>query len=132
MMNRDMISESTKLSLEGKIRFPDVVKRCLENGCERYYADLVAQECVYYAANGENFRGKLPIPDAPAVADGFSAETVQATIRDVQQQKIGYVEFLHRVMRAGCASYTVHIRGRRAVYTGRDGDFHVEKFPDAK
>jgi hypothetical protein len=32
-------------------------------------------------------------------------------------------------MAAGTASYSVYLNGRKAIYFGRNGDFHVEPFP---
>jgi hypothetical protein len=31
-------------------------------------------------------------------------------------------------MAAGCVGYFVQIAGRRAIYFGRNGEFHVEQF----
>ena len=39
------------------------------------------------------------------------------------------VEFLRRIMQAGCASYRVFFGGRKAMYFGRDGAFYTEPFP---
>ena len=36
---------------------------------------------------------------------------------------------LRRVMAAGTTSYSVYLNGRKAIYFGRNGDFHVEPFP---
>jgi hypothetical protein len=35
-------------------------------------------------------------------------------------------------MEAGTASYGVFLNGRKAIYFGRNGDFHVEPFPGAR
>ena len=45
-------------------------------------------------------------------------------IKGIQAAQFGYAEFLRRIMRAGVVYYDVFINGRRAIYTGRDGDFH--------
>lgn len=61
----------------------------------------------------------------------FHTEGVEAAIRAIQAGQIGYKEFCARIMRAGCVSYIVSLAGRRAVYYGRTGDFHIEPFPHA-
>jgi uncharacterized protein YbcV (DUF1398 family) len=45
---------------------------------------------------------------------------------------IQYREFLQRVMAAGCSHYEVFITGKQAIYFGRDGSYHIEKFPQPK
>jgi uncharacterized protein YbcV (DUF1398 family) len=54
---------------------------------------------------------------------------VEASVRAIQQKKIGYAEFLRRIMGAGCARYSVFFGGRKAMYFGRDGDFYTEPLP---
>lgn len=68
--------------------------------------------------------------DALEVAEAFDPESLQRTIRLVQQAKINYIEFMEQTASAGVAHYWVHLSGRRAVYVGRRGDAHVERFPD--
>ena len=53
-------------------------------------------------------------------------------MRQSQRGEHTYVDFLRKTMAAGCVGYCVHIRGRRALYFGRDGDVHVERFPGAR
>lgn len=129
-MNENVIRECTEGSFAGTIRFPEVVERLGAVGVERYTVDLTRLEKTAYDASGESFVEPLPLADAPPVADDFSAAGVQETLADVQQGRIGYSEFLRRIMAAGIASYGVFLGGRRALYVSRWGDVHVERFPD--
>ena len=61
----------------------------------------------------------------------LDAAAVAATIKDIQQGRIKYREFLRRIMEAGCSHYEVFITGRQAIYLGRDGSQHIERFPQA-
>jgi uncharacterized protein YbcV (DUF1398 family) len=131
-MNTEIISEACEQSVTASLPFPEVVKRLAEAGVESYYADLVQLQKTYYAPSGETFVARLKTPRLETVAEEFDAEKVKETLRDIQQRKISYVEFLRRIVAAGTLAYTVHIRGRRAIYLGRLGDFHVEHFPSAK
>jgi len=123
-----VIAECTRLSFNNA-GFPDVVKRLGATGVERYTADLVRLEKTYYGTAGDTIHDALPLEDPPAIAEDFSEADVRRAIAASQGQEIGYAEFLRRVMAAGTASYTVFLNGRRAIYFGRDGDFHVERFP---
>lgn len=129
-MNENVIRECTERSFAGTIRFPEVVERLGAVGVERYTADLTRLEKTVYDASGESFVEPLPLADAPPVADDFSAPGVLKALADVQQGRIGYPEFLRRIMAAGVASYGVFLGGRRALYVSRRGEVHVERFPD--
>ena len=65
-------------------------------------------------------------------AQAFSAAGVDAAVRAIQAQTISYKEFCDRIVAAGCVDYIVSLVGRRAVYSGRTGENHVEPFPSAK
>lgn len=126
-MDTNVIKECTALSLAEQITFPEVVMKLAGAGVERYIADLVGQQKFSYGANGETYTGALPY-DGPAIPAQLDAAAVEATIRDIQQGRIKYREFLHRVMQAGCSHYEVFITGRQAIYFGRDGSQHIERF----
>jgi uncharacterized protein YbcV (DUF1398 family) len=55
---------------------------------------------------------------------------IKASIRAVQHGEIGYAEFLRQIIQAGCSTYMVFLQGRKVIYFGQDGAFHIEKFPD--
>ena len=61
----------------------------------------------------------------------LSAASVIAALRAIQAGRISYLEFVRRIIEAGCVGYFVFIAGKRAIYLGRDGDMHVEHFPSA-
>jgi uncharacterized protein YbcV (DUF1398 family) len=131
-MDTKIIDQSNAESLAGNITFPEVVRNFAETGVERYIADLAQLKTQYYGTNGEYHSAALTFSDAPAIAQTFSAEEVKSAITDIQQQKIKYPDFLRRVMAAGCTHYEVYIQGRQAIYFGRDGSQHIEKFPATK
>jgi len=127
-IDRDAIHETTRGSFDGTMAFPEVVARLAAAGVERYHVDLARREKVSYAA-AASARDPLPLDAPPPIADAFSAEGVREAIDAVQRGEMGYPAFLRRIMEAGTAAYTVFIRGRMTIYSGREGDFHVERFP---
>ena len=131
-MDGKVIHESIVLSLEGKIAFPAVVQRLIAVGTERYYADLVRLEKVFYSKSGETHIERLPLPMAPEIAGEFEAGGVQEALRRIQRGEIHYPDFLRQIMSHGCAAYGVYIDGRQAVYFGRKGEAYVERFPQPK
>jgi uncharacterized protein YbcV (DUF1398 family) len=130
-MNTDTIAECMTLSF-ADTPFPQVVQRLVGAGVNSYTADLIKLRNTYYDTGGEAYDEPLPLRDGPAIAPAFDAAAVAATVKAIQRAEIGYVEFLRRIMRSGCAHYEVFIAGRKAMYFGRDGAFYTEPFPPAK
>jgi len=127
-MRLKTISECTALSF-ADTPFPVVAETLAAAGVAGYEADLIALRKTFYGGSAEHVDEALPLADAPEIAQGFDAAAVEAALRSVQQGEIGYAEFLRRIMRAGCARYSVFLSGRRAMYVGRDGEFYIEPFP---
>src|ERR1700733_15027775 len=101
-----VMEECTAASDQERIDFPGVVGKLMQAGVERYHADLLRAEKIYYLPSGESHR--------PAAA--FSADGVAAAVKAIQQQQIQYREFCRRIAQAGCVAYIVSLAGRRAVY----------------
>lgn len=122
------VIECTAASDAERMSFPEVVDRLARAGIERYHADLVRAEKTYYLPGGAS-RVVPSKPTATRPAAAFSAAGVEAAVRAIQAQRIGYGEFCARITAAGCVGYTVSLAGRRAVYQGRTGETYVEPFP---
>ena len=127
---KDVVIECTRASDEERALFPAIVAQLAAAGVERYHADLVRSEKTYYLPDGSH---EVVACHAAGVApaSAFVAESVEAAVRASQQQQIGYQEFCRRVLQAGCAGYWVSLVGQRAVYYGRSGETHVERFPQS-
>jgi uncharacterized protein YbcV (DUF1398 family) len=125
-----IMQECTDASDHERISFPEVVMKLIEAGVERYHADLLRAEKVYYLPSGESHRVQAAQIEAlPAMA--FTADGVAAAVRAIQTRQIKYREFCERIAQAGCVGYMVSLTGHRAVYYGRSGDSYVEPFPAA-
>jgi uncharacterized protein YbcV (DUF1398 family) len=126
--------EASAGSIAETINFPTVVKNLIEAGTESYRCDLYRREKTYYMPDGRSHVEPEPELD-PREFDGahiareFSEERIVAALRAVQTGGITYVDFLRRIMAAGCVGYQVCIGGKRALYFGRAGEVYVEKFP---
>ena len=62
----------------------------------------------------------------------WNAEKVREAIRQVQSGSIGYGEFSKGVIDGGVTNYWAFLAGKRVMYMGRYGDFHIEWFPGPK
>ena len=130
-MNTNVIHEVLAETQAGKLIFPEVVRRLLEVGVESYFCDLGTGAETFYLSGGETHVEKMVLPLSP-VAEDFSAPDVIAAIRGAQADKIRYPEFIKRSAAAGVIAYWAFLTGRKVIYFGRKGEFHVEDFPGAK
>jgi len=130
-MNIEVISNALAGSLAGTNAFSDVVRILTTEGVESYRADLVRLEETFYMPDGTTHVEKMDFP-ARGIGERFSAAEVVSAIRAGQAGESKYREFLNRVMDAGTTSYVVYLSGKKAIYFGRKGEFHVEEFPRAK
>ncbi|MEO6909986.1 MAG: DUF1398 family protein [Edaphobacter sp.] len=127
-MNIEAMRDTLAKSMAGSIGFPDVVRSLIAEGVESYRADLVRLEETFYMPGGDSHVEKMDFPQQ-TIADEFSAAGVVAAIRGSQAGKTKYREFLKLAMDAGTTSYVVFLHGKRCIYFGRNGEFHVEEFP---
>jgi len=134
MMNdqqTQVAQECANGALNGRLTFAEIIGRLCEIGVERYHADYSRQEITYYFPNGESLVVSTAHPPHPTGVT-FSAGDVEAAVRQSQRNEHTYLEFIRKTMSAGCVGYFVQITGRRVIYFGRQGDFHIEYFPPAQ
>lgn len=130
-MNTRTIADCMKASF-ADTPFPVVVQKLAGAGVTSYTADLITLRKTYYDRDANSVDEAMPLTGAPAIAAQFDGDTVEAAVKAIQLREIGYAEFLRRIMKAGCARYSVFFGGRKAMYFGRDGEFYTEPFPAAK
>lgn len=119
-----------KSALANELSFPEIVGRLTEIGVERYHTDYCRHETTYYLADGDSHVVAADHACEP-IAELFDQDAIKGAIRQSQLGEHTYRDFLCKTMAAGCVGYFVQIAGRRAIYFGRQGDFHVEHFPAA-
>lgn len=126
-MDLEVAKECTVLSYQGKITFPEVVMMLLNAGYDAYYADLVSSTNTFYTQNTAH---TINPPDHPSypLAETFNAPKVVSAIREIQAQKIGYPQFLKEIQAAGVFAYMIFLKGKKAIYFGKNGDQHIEEF----
>ncbi|MBZ5493132.1 MAG: DUF1398 family protein [Acidobacteriia bacterium] len=130
-MNIDVIHQVMAESQAGKLVFPEVVRRLVEADVESYFCDLAAGTETFYTTRGKTHVEKMTLPVLP-VAEEFSSSGIVAAIRAAQTDVIRYPEFMKRSAEAGVTGYWAFLAGRKVIYFGRKGEFHVEEFPHAK
>ncbi len=125
---KEVIEKCARDSHEGLATFPEVLGRLISVGVESYFADYRAQSTTYYLSSGEAVQIPLKMP-AVKIPNAFNQEEVVTAIRGAQSDRVRYPEFLKLTMSAGCIGYIVWIAGRHVSYFGKQGELHVEHFP---
>jgi len=127
---RQSAIESTfAASAAGQLHFGEVVARLVAAGVESYAVDYRAGRSTCYLTDGQTLTLPLAV-DEGGIPEDFDAAAVLAAIRGAQRGEVMYPQFKQRTRAAGCVGYSVWISGRHVVYFGRNGDSHVERFPD--
>jgi uncharacterized protein YbcV (DUF1398 family) len=117
-------------SEDNTMTFPEIVATLTAGGFEGYGVDFRRRTCTYYRPDGESV--ELPAHKADrGVSEAFDTAALEAAIREAQRLVPGYTyeKFCAKARSAGCAGYMVSFSGRRAVYFGRTGEVHTERFP---
>jgi len=130
-MNTGVMRDTITKSLDGTMAFPEIVGLLMAEGVERYHADLERLEKTFYMPDGSTHVERMAI-EPLAIGEDFDVTAVKATILDSQINGQKYPDFLRRVTAAGSTDYFVYLNGKKAIYFGRNGDFHIEEFPGTK
>lgn len=126
------MEECSRRSADESITFPEVVQKLVAAGVEFYSADLLQHLKTYYLPSGAAHTVQDHGLESHPVAAKFSADAVRDAVKRIQRGEIQYREFLRQIMAAGAATYAVYITGKRAIYTGRQGDSYTEWFPGSR
>lgn len=127
-MNILVLQTTLKKTISGQMTFPQVVGALMAEGVESYHVDLVREEFRYYQANGYSLVEKAEITTKKPALE-FSIDHIRGAIRAAQAGETNFKEFIDRVLDAGCVFYMAYLSGKKVIYFGRTGDFHVENFP---
>ena len=128
MIDSALIQKTTIASLNGTMTFPEVVGLLMAAGVESYQIDFRRKEKTLYMPNGESLVEQLQFEETP-ISMTFSAEGIKAAIKGAQTNQIKYKDFIAQAMQAGITHYDVYITGQKVIYFGRNGDMHIEPFP---
>jgi uncharacterized protein YbcV (DUF1398 family) len=128
----EVLEECSRRSAAESITFPEVVQKLMGVGVEFYYADLYQHTRTYYFPNSVVYTSTSEELPSHPVSEKFVPEDVSAAVKKIQRGEIRYREFLRLIQAAGTATYSVYISGKRAIYSGRNGDAYTEWFPGAR
>lgn len=125
----DLIRSTFDASNQGRLHFGELIGALVRAQVEAYHVDYRAGRTTCYLPDGETLDLVFDRPQ-DGIPGAFDGDAVRAAIRGAQQGRVMYPEFKRLSQAAGCAGYTVWIAGRHVSYFGRQGETHVERFPD--
>lgn len=128
-MDKIVIDEMATATQQGRLPFPQLVKRLLAVGVESYLVDFATRRTTHYLADGSTHTVPM-ILDPGSIAENFNGGDLVAAIRLAQAGTVRYPDFVKRSTRAGVIGYWVFLVGKRVVYFGRKGESHVEEVPN--
>jgi uncharacterized protein YbcV (DUF1398 family) len=126
-MNTEAMHNPLEGSMAGRLTFSGGGARAHQCGVESYFADLVRGTETFCMPSGETHVERITLPSGGIAAD-FSEPGIVAAIRAAQAERIRYPEFFRQATAAGTGAYGVFLTGKKVIYFGRRGDFHVEEF----
>jgi uncharacterized protein YbcV (DUF1398 family) len=124
-----VIQSTFDSSNQGRIHFGQVIGQLAAANVEAYHVDYRAGRSTYYLRDDETVDCAFA-PAGTSIARSFDGEAIRSAIRGAQQGTVMYPEFKRLSQSGGCVGYTVWITGRHVTYFGRNGETHVERFPD--
>ena len=126
---RDVILSSFDASNQGRMHFGQLIGALAGVQVEAYHVDYRSGRTTCYLPEDETLDLSFERPPQ-AIDQTFSADGVRSAICGAQQGQVMYPQFKQLSQRAGCIGYTVWIVGRHVTYFGRQGETHIERFPD--
>lgn len=126
---RDIIQATFDDSNHGRIHFGQLVGKLMHAQVESYHVDYRSGRTTCFLPQSETMDLRFELPKT-IIAEAFDASALRSAIRGAQQGKVMYPEFKELSQQAGCVGYTVWITGRHVTYFGRQGETHIERFPD--
>ncbi len=101
----------------------------MQAGVESYHVDYRSARATYYMPSGETLSLDVELP-TQTIAHEFNATGIKQAILGAQRSEVKYPEFKKLSQAAGCIGYIVWISGKHVTYFGRNGEMHIERFPE--
>jgi uncharacterized protein YbcV (DUF1398 family) len=125
----ELIHQTFEASQAGSIHFGQVIAALMSVDVESYFVDYRTRQVTYYFPNDEVFALNYEA-EHEVFGQSFVQTDVKAAIVGAQKGEVMYPEFKKLTQKAGCIGYFVWIKGRHVSYLGRNGETHVEHFPN--
>ena len=115
--------------------FPQTVAKLTALKVTRYHVDYVANNATSYVPNAQTGNVDVDVASIPShgvpprTGAEWNAEGLINATKRTQRGETNYQQFATECIDAGVTNYFAYLDGKRVVYMGGVGDFHVEWFP---
>jgi len=109
--------------------YPDLARKLIAAGIESYTVDVSSGIAIYRVKDGVT-HVHIPVSEPRPIEKHFNKELTIQAIRDNQDGKTNYAEFIEGIAHAGIRFYDVILNGdnKRCIYMGIGG-YYEEKIP---
>jgi len=109
--------------------YPDLAMKLIAAGIESYTVDVSSGIAIYRVKGGVT-HVHIPVSEPRVIERHFNRELTIQSIRDNQDGKTSYADFIAGIARAGIRFYDVILNGdnKRCIYMGIGG-YYEEKIP---
>jgi uncharacterized protein YbcV (DUF1398 family) len=123
------VSAKIKEAYSTANNYPDLAKKLAQAGVQSYTVDVSSSIILYQLAEGETELHSQSISPR-VIVDAFDQELTIKAIRDNQQGKTDYSQFMEDMATAGVRFYCAMLTGanKRVVYVGIGG-LYEENIP---
>ncbi|MDN3550402.1 DUF1398 family protein [Mucilaginibacter aquaedulcis] len=123
------VEEKLKTAYATAKSYPELAAKLIDSGILSYTVEVAAGLMLYRLADGETIFHDSDI-EPKVIAARFNTEQVIKAIRDNQQGKSTFPEFMDAIATAGVRFYEATLNGdqKRVTYMG-SGGFYQEEIP---
>lgn len=123
------VEEKLKTAYATAKSYPELAAKLIDSGILSYTVEVAAGLMLYRLADGETIFHDSDI-EPKVIAARFNTEQVIKAIRDNQQGKSTFPEFMDAIAAAGVRFYEATLNGdqKRVTYMG-SGGFYQEEIP---
>ncbi|QDK36356.1 hypothetical protein [Bdellovibrio sp. NC01] len=124
-MEPEILRTATDQTLSNQISFEDMCDKFLRAGIESAHVDLFAKRITFHTPEAHVYEESFYF-EGPRVADIFSEEKIILDFKSLLLRKLSLHEFFNFIMLAGVTGFTIYLLGKKVLFFGRRGEYHLE------
>lgn len=129
MFTKEVIQNLTVKAQNEKWSYPKIFDELKSLGVKNYRVDVATHEIIYEGIGNSVVEEPKESKKTLKIGAVFNITQVQQAIRNNQQKKTNYAQFLEEIAAAGVSHYEVNMEKRTVNYQGKNNEEYIEKVP---
>lgn len=128
----DKLREAQKVAMAIRPKvggFPVLAEVLRKSGVRMNRWTLPSCQAIYIMEEGSVIQQGAPIVSDKEVVPPFDRMALIKALRDDQEGRSAFPEFLTHAWKAGVIGYDVDLAARKVTYYGVDGESYIEEYP---